>query len=235
MADAAGMSCELLADALLRSNAFEAVPAATHKGVLERVQGERFDVLLISTSLALDTVDGLHFLRQVRDLYPALSIVVLLDSPERNIVVEAFRCGARGVFCRTDSFQALCKCIHCVQQGQVWASSTELLFLLEALVEPAPIVTRDLPGARTLSKREEEIARLVAEGFSNRQISERLDLSEHTIKNYLFRVFEKLGVSTRVELTLYALKRGRIAPSAPRGLEPALRPKAELLGSENLG
>jgi len=122
-----------------------------------------------------------------------------------------------------------------VHQGQVWASSEELLFLLEALVEPAPIATRDLPGSRTLSKREEEIARLVAEGFSNRQISERLDLSEHTIKNYLFRVFEKLGVSTRVELTLYALKRGRIVRSAPRGLESALRAKSELSGREDTG
>jgi DNA-binding NarL/FixJ family response regulator len=82
--------------------------------------------------------------------------------------------------------------------------------VLEALVDPAPIETRGLPSSRPLSKREEEIARMVAEGFSNRQISERLDLSEHTIKNYLFRVFEKIGVSTRVELTLYALKGGKV-------------------------
>jgi DNA-binding NarL/FixJ family response regulator len=70
------------------------------------------------------------------------------------------------------------------------------------------------PTPRTLSPREEEIARLAAHGLSNRQISEQLDLSEHTVKNYLFRIFEKLGVSTRVELTLHALKLG--APHRPK-------------------
>jgi DNA-binding NarL/FixJ family response regulator len=67
---------------------------------------------------------------------------------------------------------------------------------------------RNLLNSRPLSKREEEISRLVAEGLSNRQISQRLELSEHTIKNYLFRIFEKLGVATRVELALYAVRRG---------------------------
>jgi len=235
VADAAAMSCHLLAGALLRSKRYDAASAATRKEVLDQLNSSRFDVVLISASLAQDPVEGLHFVRELRNLHPGLNVVVLLDTLERNMVVEAFRCGARGVFCRSDSFQALCKCILCVQEGQVWASSTELQFLLEALVEPAPIATRDLPGSRPLSKREEEIARLVAEGFSNRQISERLDLSEHTIKNYLFRVFEKLGVSTRVELTLYALKRGKIARSRPRGPESGLRSEPELLGSENTG
>lgn len=235
MADAVAMSCLLLADALLRSKRYEAVSAATRKETLDHLNHSRFDVVLISTSLAQDPVEGLHFVREMRNLHPELNIVVLLDTLERAIVVEAFRCGARGVFCRSDSFQALCKCILCVQQGQVWASSAELQFLLEALVEPAPIATRDLPGSRPLSKREEEIARLVAEGCSNRQISERLDLSEHTIKNYLFRVFEKLGVSTRVELTLYALKRGKIVRARPRGLKSGSPPEPEFLESENAG
>jgi DNA-binding NarL/FixJ family response regulator len=119
-----------------------------------------------------------------------------------------------------------------VHEGQVWASSTELQFVLEALVDPLPIETRNLPSSRPLSKREEEIAHMVAEGFSNRQISERLDLSEHTIKNYLFRVFEKLGVSTRVELTLYALKRGKVPRTRPQA--PAvLNSEPRLVGSEN--
>jgi DNA-binding NarL/FixJ family response regulator len=112
--------------------------------------------------------------------------------------------------------EALYKCIARVAEGQVWASSPQLDFLLEALVEPLSIENGSESSSRPLSKREEEIARLVAEGCSNRQISEKLKLSEHTIKNYLFRVFEKLGVSTRVELTLYALNRGRMPRSSTR-------------------
>jgi DNA-binding CsgD family transcriptional regulator len=67
----------------------------------------------------------------------------------------------------------------------------------------------------SLSPREEEVALLVAEGLSNREISDRLQLSEHTIKNYLFRMFEKLGVNTRVELALYSLEQRAANPLPP--------------------
>jgi DNA-binding NarL/FixJ family response regulator len=226
------MSCQLLVDALLRSKRFEATAAATPEEVVLALDRSRFDVLLISTSFSEEPLKGMRFVSEIRDLHREVNIVVLLDTLERNLVVESFRCGAHGVFARSDSFQTLCKCISCVHEGQVWASSTELQFVLEALVDPLPIETRNLPSSRPLSKREEEIAHMVAEGFSNRQISERLDLSEHTIKNYLFRVFEKLGVSTRVELTLYALKRGKVPRTRPQA--PALlNSEPRLVGSEN--
>jgi DNA-binding NarL/FixJ family response regulator len=233
VADSVAMSRQLLADALLRSKGFDAVAAATPEEVIQTLDRTQFDVVLISTSFSQDAREGLCFVGEVRNLHRELSIVVLLDTLERNLVVEAFRCGARGVFSRSDSFQALCKCILCVQEGQVWASSAELQFVLEALVEPLPIETRGLPNSRPLSKREEEIAHMVAEGLSNRQISERLLLSEHTIKNYLFRIFEKLGVSTRVELTLYALKRGKIPRTRPRAANTPLKPEPQLVGSKN--
>jgi two-component system nitrate/nitrite response regulator NarL len=230
VADAVAMSCQLLVDALLRSKRFDAVAATTPEEVVLALDRDRFDVVLISTSFSPEPLDGLRFVSEIRDLYRDVSIVVLLDTVERNLVVEAFRCGAHGVFSRSDSFQSLCKCILCVQEGQVWASSAELQFVLEALINPIPIETRALPNSRPLSKREDEIAHMVAEGFSNREISERLELSEHTIKNYLFRVFEKLGVSTRVELTLYALKRGKVPRTRPQS---ATKPEPRLVGSEN--
>jgi two-component system, NarL family, nitrate/nitrite response regulator NarL len=224
VADAVAMSCQLLVDALLRSKRYEAVAAATPEEVI---------LLLDSTSFSPDPIEGLRFVSEVRDLHREVGIVVLLDALDRNLVVEAFRSGAHGVFPRSDSFQALCKCILCVHEGQVWASSAELQFVLEALVDPLPIETRGLPSSRPLSKREDEIAHMVAEGFTNRQISERLDLSEHTIKNYLFRVFEKLGVSTRVELTLYALKRGKVPRTRPQPASALSKPEPRLVGSEN--
>jgi DNA-binding NarL/FixJ family response regulator len=63
-------------------------------------------------------------------------------------------------------------------------------------------------GAPLLTPREEQVVALVAEGLANRQIARELNLSEHTIKKYLFRIFEKLGISTRVELVLYAVNNG---------------------------
>lgn len=227
------MSCQLLVDALLRSKRYDAVAAATPDAIVMALDHARFDVVLVSTNFSQDPLEGLRFVSEIRDLHREVSLVVLLDTLERNLVVEAFRSGAHGVFSRSDSFQSLCKCISCVHQGQVWASSAELQFVLEALVDPLPIETRGLPSSRPLSKREDEIAHMVAEGFSNRQISERLDLSEHTIKNYLFRVFEKLGVSTRVELTLYALKRGKVPRTRPQAADALPRTEPRLVGSEN--
>ncbi len=142
------------------------------------------------------------------NLHREVNVVVLLDTLERNLVVESFRRGAHGVFARSDSFQALCKCISCVHEGQVWASSTELQFVLEALVDPLPIETRNLPSSRPLSKREEEIAHMVAEGSAI--VRFRAAGLERTHHQELFILgFREARSVTRVELTLYGLKRGR--------------------------
>jgi DNA-binding NarL/FixJ family response regulator len=89
----------------------------------------------------------------------------------------------------------------------VWASSIELHFLLEALAQPATASFRHL-GSPPLSARESDVVRCVAEGLTNREIAQRLKLTEHTVKNYLFRIFDKLGVSSRVEVVLHALGNG---------------------------
>lgn len=219
VADSIAMSCHLLADALGRSEGYQALAAATPKKVLQLLEKDPFEVVLLGSAFSTDPMESIRFVTQLRTLYPLVGVVVLLDTLDRELVVEAFRSGARGVFSRSESFEALCKCIRCVHEGQVWVSSLGLHFVLEALVEHGPVVSR-LPGARQLSKREEQITVLVAEGYSNREISERLALSEHTIKNYLFRVFEKLGVTTRVGLTLYALK----SKAARTKLESIKRP-----------
>jgi len=229
------MSCQLLAEALSRSRRYHAVPAPNLGEALQLLDSAPFDVILIGTSASQDPLESLRLVRGIRGSYPEANIVVLLDTLERNLVVEAFRSGARGVFCRSESFEALCKCILCVREGQVWAGSAELQFVLEALIKPLPIESNGLPGSYRLSKREEEIARLVAEGCSNREISQRLDLSEHTIKNYLFRVYEKLGVSTRVELALYALKCGNLQRSKPKAVDSVSESQLELVRKQELG
>lgn len=130
---------------------------------------------------------------------------MLLDASERTPVIEAFRCGARGVFCRTEPLKLLAKSIRCVHEGQIWASSAELQFVLEAMAEPVTMSFINASGESLLSARELDVVRCVAEGLSNREIAQRLTLREHTVKNYLFRIFDKLGVSSRVEVVLYAL------------------------------
>ncbi len=229
------MSGQLLAEGLCGTGQFGAAAASTSEQAYELMASGRFDALLVTPNFSGNHASGLRFVREAHGLHPELGIVVLLDALERPAVVEAFRAGARGILTRSDSLGTLCKCLARVHEGQVWAGAHELVYLLEALAEPLPMENRGVPSARQLSRREQEIAQLVAEGCSNRQISERLKLSEHTIKNYLFRVFEKLGVSTRVELTLYTLNGGNFFRSEPASPRPALSAGPEPLESKRSG
>jgi len=103
----------------------------------------------------------------------------------------------------------LCKCISAVHQGQIWANTDQMQVLLEALEAQAPAQAANaIPKEdNRLSKREKEVLACVADGLKNREIATQLRLSEHTVKNYLFRLCDKVGSSGRVELMLYALNR----------------------------
>jgi DNA-binding NarL/FixJ family response regulator len=229
VADALPDRCERLGDTLQSCHRFDVRTAGSRHEALDLAESVQFDVGLISANVTSSCIDDISFMRELHIAHPALSLVVLLDSPERHLVVEAFRAGALGIFCRSHSFDTLCKCIRCIHAGQVWASSVELEFLVDALIDPVSVEARSWPNSRRLSRREQEISSLVAEGLSNRQISQRLNLSEHTIKNYLFRIFEKVGVSTRVELTLYALGREKTRQAKTDAPESMMQPEEFLL------
>ena len=131
---------------------------------------------------------------------------MLIDSSERDIVVEAFRRGAHGVISRDELFETLCECVRAVSKGQIWVRAEELHFLVDALVESAAPKFLNAKGVVLLSKQEQGVVRLVAEGLTNRDIGRQLNLSENTVRNYMFRIFDKLGTSNRVELAIYAVR-----------------------------
>jgi two-component system nitrate/nitrite response regulator NarL len=205
--DKTRLNTQLLAECLSRAKRFLVFEAeSTTDAILSVVGSEKPDVVLLSPILEDDPALGLRVARQLRALHPDTNIVMLLDASERSPVVEAFRAGARGVFCRTEPLEALAKCIECAHRGQVWANSRELSYLLEAVSESMSMRRPDDSSLSSLSKREQDVVLCVADGLSNREIAQRLNLTEHTVKNYLFRVFEKLGVSSRVEVVLYVFK-----------------------------
>jgi DNA-binding NarL/FixJ family response regulator len=211
-ADATRMNSQLLASALERDNRFQVLdPVSDARGIIAAVAKEKPAVVVISADLDDEKGKGFEIARELRTLHADARVVMLLDASERNQVVEAFRAGARGVFCRSESLLSLARCIQCVSDGQIWANSKELRYLLEALGEALPLRVVDTRGAALLSRREVEVVRCVAEGLSNREIAQRLGLTEHTVKNYLFRIFDKLGVSKRVEVVLYAYSLGGLA------------------------
>lgn len=214
-ADSTSMNTQMLVEALARDGQFAMAGSASKPAeILAWARKERPHIALISARQADNSSAGFELCRDLCAGSPATRVVMLLDSSERGTVIEAFRSGARGVFFRTESLKSLAKCIHCVHAGQVWASSGELQYLLEAIAEPAPMRFCGVSGKALLSARELDVVRCVAEGLSNREIAQRLALREHTVKNYLFRIFDKLGVSSRVEVVLYALSGSGTAPLA---------------------
>lgn len=173
---------------------------------LELLKSTQPDVVLISAELQEGHFEGFRLLRELRTLRSRARPIMLLASHEPALVVDAFRFGARGVIFRDEPLETLSKCIHAVHEGQIWANSALLGFVLEALSRAMPAAFRESDGLNMLSKREMDVVRLVAEGLTNKEVSSKLGLSEHTVRNYMFRIFDKLGVSTRVELVLYCLQ-----------------------------
>jgi len=194
----------LLVDALRRDRALD-VFTADSESVVATANAPNVDVLIISSNLDGQANRGFEILRELRTSRPQLRTVVLLDSSKPEAILEAFRAGACGIFSRLDSIESLCKCVHCVHKGQVWANSRQIAIALEALASSSAVRAIDAKALNLLSKRETEIVRCLAEGFTNREIAVRLKLSQHTVKNYLFRIFDKLGASNRVEVLFMTL------------------------------
>lgn len=181
--------------------------ATDSDGAIRQLLESEPDVAVISSDLQDGPLTGFKLLHELRDSGFKCPIIILLNSIDRELAIDAIRGGARGVFPRTDPIDALAKCICAVQQGQIWINNQVLEFLLDAITRIKPFRIADDSNFISLTSREQEITRLVGEGLKNGEIARKLRIAEHTVTNYLARVFEKLGVSSRVELVLYTHSR----------------------------
>lgn len=206
VSDGSYMTSELLARALTRIKTLTILKSTvSFATTLEAIADLQPDVAVLSLHLADGPYKGLELLRRLRDLSVKSRCVVLIDEGEREAVIDAFRAGARGIFRRSAPMHLLARCIAAVHKGQIWASSADVLQVVEALQRALPFKGVNSRGEALLTKREQELVPRVANGLTNREISLELGVSEHTIKNHLFRIYEKLGISSRVELILYAV------------------------------
>ena len=205
-------SANVLVDALLGDRRFQFTGTVSKASEFPDAVAEADPhVLVITTGADGKARKSIELLRQAHAEHAELHSVVLLDSWRDDLIVEAFRAGATGVLCKQDSPAIMAKCVHSVHLGQVWANSSQLRMVLQILgqqsVPRSPVEKSG--GREVLTRREMEVIRAVAEGMTNRGIASHLNLSEHTVKNYLFRVFDKLGVSNRAELLMLSLTLGR--------------------------
>jgi DNA-binding NarL/FixJ family response regulator len=203
------MDCQLLLSASKRSREQMSVVASvvSRAEILHYFSQGNIDVALINVDLEDGRLAGLDVLTEIHATYPGTPIVMLFDTWQDDLILHAFRAGARGIFCRTEKkIDMLWKCIAAVRQGQVWANSEQLQLLLHTLRQATTIRAASSPGMNLLAKQETNVANLVAEALPNKEIALRLGITEHTVSNYLFSVYNKLGISSRVELVLLIMK-----------------------------
>jgi two-component system nitrate/nitrite response regulator NarL len=214
--DRDSMSSDLLANALVRESGFEAavVPAGDLLGALA---ASEVDLVVIGAELSLKSENGFDLAQNVARAHPGTAIVMLLNRVDQAMVVDAFRCGARGVFSRQQPMAEFLDCVEHVGKGFIWAGREETNFLLSAFKNiPSPSVMT-ASDSSSLTARELQVVQCAATGKTNKMIAGELGLSEHTVKNYLFRAFEKLGVSSRIELLFYLTIRGHTFSRAHGG------------------
>lgn len=207
VADSSPITSQLLADAVGRHRGIQILGFGSEAEKIFNSTVNRVpDVAVISARLGDDPNGGFVLLRKLRAERPTVKSIILLDSPETDHVVIAFRSGASGVLSKNRPVKMLCKCIRAVHEGQIWADSEQLRYLVAALSATPQVRMIGMNGMASLSKRERDVVVCLADGLTNRQIADRLKISPNTVKNYIFKVFEKLGVSSRLELASLVLR-----------------------------
>ncbi len=172
-------------------------------------------VAVISAELQDGPFKGFSVLDGMHDSKTKPAAIMLLNSDQSDLVLDAFRGGARGIFCRGQSLEALPKCIRAVHQGQIWANNNQLDYLLQLILNQRPLQPGRPALRNLLTPRQREVLKLVTEDMDNNEIALALGLTEHTVRNYVFQIFEKLGLNTRVGLVLYALGEPAINERSP--------------------
>ncbi len=215
VADSSQMQLQLLTGALRRRPDFKINACSLNpEEILKLLTDSAHDVVLLASNGNGSAWQDMAVLRRVHISFPKVAKILVLESVDRELAVNAFRSGARGLFCFSVSpFRSLCKCIQVVYHGQIWATAQQIDYLIDLASQVPSLRVVNANGEALVTPREEQVVALVAEGLSNREIAQELALSEHTVKKYLFRIFDKLGISTRVELVLYAINHGNHRPA----------------------
>lgn len=172
------------------------------------------DILLLD--LAMPTMSGLQALAALTASAASQTRVVLLTAAiEKRQIVEALQLGARGLVLKESATALLLKAIHAVMNGQYWVGRESVADLLQALRSQISSQTGvKAPRDFGLTPRELQIIQAVVAAYGNKEIAEKLAISEKTVKHHLTNIFDKLGVSNRLELALFALHHG-LEPADP--------------------
>jgi len=180
------------------------------------VAGNRSEALAVAASeqpnmiildILLGDEDGLTFLPELREAATNARVLVLTGLRSSESQRRAILAGAMGVVLKEHAADVLIKAINKVHQGEVWLDRSMMGSVLDEMTQ-APEIDPEGAKIASLTDREREVIALIAEGLKNKQIGQRLFISETTVTHHLSSIFSKLDVSDRLELIIYAFRHG---------------------------
>src|ERR1700732_1199655 len=189
---------------------FEVVgEAGDGREVLEKVHELDPDVLLLD--LRMPNLDGLSALQALQQTNKRTRVIILTASEDKNEFVQAMKLGCSGIVLKQTAPELIIKSIRKVHGGEIWLDSHTTAAVMRQFAAPGEVGSSGSGKSRErspLSPREREIVPLVAQGYKNKEMAEKMFISEQTVKNHLHNIFDKLGVSDRLELALSAIHKG---------------------------
>jgi DNA-binding NarL/FixJ family response regulator len=168
------------------------------------------DVLLLD--LKMPGTSGIQTLELLGDKAKSTRVIVLTASEDEAAVLQAMRMGTAGIVLKQTATEMLIKSIRKVHDGEIWLDSRMTTAVMREFSQPTP--PREQVKT-AISGREREVVALVCQGFRNKEIAEKMFISEQTVKNHLHNIFDKLGVSDRLELALFAIHKKLHEPPNP--------------------
>ena len=166
------------------------------------------DVVLMD--LRMPNMDGIEAIKQIKARYPTVEIVILTTYNDDEYIIRGLRAGARGYLLKDSDRQALFDTIRAAARGESLLPSTIVDKVVAQLAAPQPAPSGDLSG------REQQVLAMLAQGAANKEIALQLNISERTVKAHVTSIFNKLGVNSRTEAAVMAVRQG-LLPSGSWG------------------
>ncbi len=181
---------------------------------------DRLEPDIVLLDLRMPNVDGLATLQTLQVSPHRTRVIVLTASEDKNEFVQAMKLGCSGIVLKQTAPELIVKSIRKVHSGEIWLDSHTTAAVMKQFAtaggESASSGTSKVRERSPLSTREREIVAFVAQGYKNKEMAEKMFISEQTVKNHLHNIFDKLGVSDRLELALYAIHKGLHLPGGER-------------------
>ncbi|MGC8548823.1 MAG: response regulator [Acidobacteriaceae bacterium] len=171
------------------------------------------DVLLLDISMP--RLSGFDVLRRIMDDSPTVKIILLTAGITPQQIIEALQTGARGVILKNTITDRMSEAVMSVAAGDYWIGGKRVVNLVAALHDLEQKAAKPERKTYGLTPREMEVVGCIVEGCSNRDIAQQFHLSEETVKRHLSNIFDKTGVSTRLELAMFAIAHELVSPTPP--------------------